>query len=367
MLWSGNMLSKLTEISRTCNLCNVMMTGGINGFTEHGNIFHPDHYLTGTIKNGNFTFVDKKYWCPLDNKWYSSLKHLSKTVHSFGYTNEEYYKKYAKEYMPIEWNTNNNDEKYGDYASKPECLQCNKKCKFTAEKWYYPKFCSFSCSTKWHAYNTNRIEQSLVTRNEKKANDPDFMLGPNQIRYWTNKGHSEEEAKKLVSTRQKSCHLEAMIEKYGEEDGTKRYNKGLKRRKEAIMKSDMFKGGSKVATELFNKVAESISGLLYGDCETCIWLPLANKNIWVDCLDPESKKVIEFYGDFWHANPSRFLAEDKMFKSSKKTAAEQWKRDEIRTKHIKDGGYDLLVIWEKEYRANPDLALGKCIGFLTAK
>ena len=47
-----------------------------------------------------------------------------------------------------------------------------------------------------------------------------------QIKHWTNKGFTEEEAKEKVREQQlkRSFTLEKCIKKYGEEEGTKKYN-----------------------------------------------------------------------------------------------------------------------------------------------
>ena len=47
----------------------------------------------------------------------------------------------------------------------------------------------------------------------------------NQIKYWVNKGYSEDEAKQKVSERQRTFTLEKCIEKYGEVEGVKRFEK----------------------------------------------------------------------------------------------------------------------------------------------
>ena len=54
----------------------------------------------------------------------------------------------------------------------------------------------------------------------------------NQVKYWINKGYSEEEAKEKVSERQSTFTLEKCIAKYGEEEGTARYNHWKEQMKE---------------------------------------------------------------------------------------------------------------------------------------
>lgn len=56
--------------------------------------------------------------------------------------------------------------------------------------------------------------------------------------------------------------------------------------------------------------------------------------------------VYEFFGDYWHANPSVYLAEDKIVKW---TAGEKWKKDKDRAEVIKSHGYNFYVIWESDW------------------
>jgi len=71
-----------------------------------------------------------------------------------------------------------------------------------------------------------------------------------------------------------------------------------------------------------------------------------------DIFIPSLNMVIEFYGDYWHCNPSIYKI-DYFHKHKKKIASEIWEEDEIRVDYIKKRGYNLHIIWEKEYK-NPN-------------
>jgi len=59
-------------------------------------------------------------------------------------------------------------------------------------------------------------------------------------------------------------------------------------------------------------------------------------------------KIIEIYGDYWHANPKKYLAETIMnYPYRKMMAKEKWELDEKRINYLKNK-YDVLVIWEDE-------------------
>lgn len=76
-------------------------------------------------------------------------------------------------------------------------------------------------------------------------------------------------------------------------------------------------------------------------------------------------KIIEFNGDFWHANPEKYN-KDFINPFSKKTAFEVWKRDEHRIAIAKLNGYDVKIIWESHYKQNKNKILQECIEWLNS-
>jgi len=56
--------------------------------------------------------------------------------------------------------------------------------------------------------------------------------------------------------------------------------------------------------------------------------------------------VIEYFGDYFHANPSFYLPEQKLLST---TSQEIWKKDELRLSYIKSYGYNIVKIWENDW------------------
>ncbi len=78
-------------------------------------------------------------------------------------------------------------------------------------------------------------------------------------------------------------------------------------------------------------------------------------------------KVIEFNGDKWHANPKLFNEDDYInINTAIKNipAKEIWEKDRIRHELVKEQGYEVLTIWEKEYNENPEEVKQRCLRFL---
>lgn len=75
-----------------------------------------------------------------------------------------------------------------------------------------------------------------------------------------------------------------------------------------------------------------------------------------------NNKIIECFGDYWHCNPLIY-SEDYYHKRIKKYARDVWLKDEIRLNILKNKGYDILIIWEKDYNSNKEETLQKIKNF----
>jgi len=91
------------------------------------------------------------------------------------------------------------------------------------------------------------------------------------------------------------------------------------------------------------------------------------KNIYVDNIKKESicengkwfipdvilvdiKHIIEFFGDFWHANPKKYKANDIVHHNIK--AKTIWENDKNRLDKLEQLGYFVHVFWQSEYKEN---------------
>ena len=73
-------------------------------------------------------------------------------------------------------------------------------------------------------------------------------------------------------------------------------------------------------------------------------------------------KIIEFNGDYWHCNPKQYGSNSHA--RNKLMVSDVWKKDHKRLQFLKSRGYDILVIWESDYRENSKMVVAKCLGFL---
>lgn len=82
--------------------------------------------------------------------------------------------------------------------------------------------------------------------------------------------------------------------------------------------------------------------------ESDAWLleyPIPETYYTADLYNPTTKEIVEFYGDYWHCNPSKF-EESFYHKHIHMTAKEIWEKDRVRTEALQKLGYSVRVVWE---------------------
>jgi hypothetical protein len=167
------------------------------------------------------------------------------------------------------------------------------------------------------------------------------------IEFWIAKGYTEEQAKQMVSELQTTSSLDRLISKYGEELGKQKYHEINLRKTKHL---GTFKNSiSKLEINFFNE----LSKLLILDLDkgrTCK-LVINNNIYFCDYVDMSKNKIIEINGTFWHMKPSLYQSTD-VNKVSKKTASEIWENDKQRMSNLESNGFKVLVIWEDDIRKN---------------
>ena len=203
---------------------------------------------------------------------------------------------------------------------------------------------------------------------------------PTKIEYYTSRGLTEEDAKKEISKIQNRFSLEKCVEKYGKEDGEKvfndRQNKWMNtlnsktnEEKIEINRKKLFNnsGYSKISQKLFWRIFDhfQLNDIRFEELNSEIirYDKINNKHYKYDFVDFTKKKCIEFNGDYWHCNPSKYN-ENFVHPIMKMTALEIWNKDSLKNFWIEKRGYKVLTIWESEYRKNPQQTLEKCIKFI---
>jgi hypothetical protein len=127
--------------------------------------------------------------------------------------------------------------------------------------------------------------------------------------------------------------------------------------KELLIRKSKTNGNqiSKVSQECFKRImcGVGIDGddVLSGDTELRI-VTSSNKIYKYDFA--YKNKIIEFNGDYWHANPSKY-SEHTLIRCGKTphTARYVWDRDRAKIEAARIHGYTVYIIWEEEYLKYP--------------
>lgn len=141
----------------------------------------------------------------------------------------------------------------------------------------------------------------------------------------------------------RSNTLNWYFEKYGSKKGTEKYNDYIKKIKKNTLGTSVSKKSNCIVDILRRNNIEYIEEYPFTPNS-------AKKYKRVDFYLPVYKIVIEFFGDYWHANPTVYKP-DYYNRTVKLTALEIWKRDEKRIKQIKEyfKSISIIIVWENAY------------------
>lgn len=105
---------------------------------------------------------------------------------------------------------------------------------FTKGKKLYKKYCE-NKTRKFDSSSEAQRQRSLKYVEKRKANPELYTdIQTNQIGYWLKQGYTEQEAKELLSERQRTFTLKKCIQKYGEERGIEKWKERQKKWQETL-------------------------------------------------------------------------------------------------------------------------------------
>jgi len=199
-------------------------------------------------------------------------------------------------------------------------------------------------------------------------------ISDTNIQYYINRGYDEETSKEMLSERQRTFTLEKCIEKYGEVIGYKKWvDRQEKWQKNLLENGNMKCGYSKISQELFYELLKSYE---YENMKD-VFFATKNKEYFIsvkgvgffayDFVDKSKMKIIEYNGDQYHANPNIYKSDDyphPFYREYGPTALEIWRKDKLKLKTANENGFEVLVIWDSEYRVDKNKTIEKCLNFL---
>lgn len=228
-------------------------------------------------------------------------------------------------------------------------------------------------------------KQKLLDDEERKK-FLEWRSFPSEIKHWTRKGFSEEEARQKVFEFQSEQALKGNNEKtralrskkYSGDNNPMSLKSIADRNSTTISEArkmtpcygrtgeshPMF--GKKHTEESIRKIASNINTTHKSKLEREITDIIVEKygglkNEYIDgwCCDyvnHERKIIVEIFGDFWHHNPEKY-SDNWVNPFTKRSTEYVRERDGRKLNEIKNLGYEVIVIWEADWHSNNEKQL----------
>lgn len=274
------------------------------------------------------------------------------------------FKKYAYGHASADWYQTNYIKKYGN----PTCKECGKSVNFSNGRKTFPQFCSFVCSG---THNKDVIIEKMTPKIIEKYKNPEYKANISKgikLRFLDPiyyKAHVERttlynqsdasriiksiNGKKMWSDPAFKRRQSSLI-KYATnlpEEVERRSQCQLERFKDPIIR-EMYFNILKTVSKRFSKLHLSMAHRLnlrelgfVGEQQIGDYC--------VDELHENKKIIIEINGDYIHANPKYYNADDLItLIGNSYTAEMKWEKDRIRKEKLESLGYTVFVIWESD-------------------
>ena len=181
--------------------------------------------------------------------------------------------------------------------------------------------------------------------------------------------HGEEVGRKMwdeYCERQRyTTSLDYMIEEYGEEKGTKKYKDFCYYRTNSCGSRSY----SLISQQCFNTIYSHINttnDIYYHDLNHEYSIINNNAAYNLDFYDKTKNLVIEFLGDYWHANPKRYNSDETVIHHQKSICVKDiWKYDKQRKRNICKvlNNPIYIEVWESDWKENPDKVINEILKY----
>ena len=229
---------------------------------------------------------------------------------------------------------------------------------------YYQHGSEFSPFSKEHKRYQHLSEEEKKVAVSKFATkvkkETPLENSPVHIEYYLKQGMTEEEARVALSERQSTFSLEKCIEKYGEEEGKKRWQKRQKKWLASYKKVNFSMISQLLFWEIYEKIKDNASNIYFATLNENKEKDFSGKNheyvlqthnsfIKPDFIVLDKWKIIEFDGDYWHGKGRGNRI-----------------REEERDSAIEYQGFRVFHVAERDFKKNPEEVIQKCIEFINS-
>lgn len=122
----------------------------------------------------------------------------------------------------------------------------------------------------------------------------------------------------------------------------------------------------KISLEFISKILKRLpkqNTYLYGNAEFSLQIKAYTYSYDFYCT--ETKKIVEFHGDYFHANPKLYSHDDIIkCRGHKYKAGDIWRKNYYKVKNTIEFGYEIYVVWEDEYKHNKKRTIENALEFL---
>lgn len=263
--------------------------------------------------------------------------------------------------------------RYGEAIGKIKWIEY---CKKLSDKCTLEGFLSRGkTESDWQKYNASRAvtRENMIRRHGEEAGNQLFQsycdaqrrVGKTLDWYVETYGEVDGTARYLELNTKKAITLPNMIKKYGSVDGRIRYD--------AWKQATQDRYVSNMQRDIIKAIIEIIpSHYMFHDGvfgkEFCVYQTRPYMYDFV-VSDP-IKLCIEINGDFYHANPKKYDADDVIHirgTNKQLTAAMIWEQDRIKREAIERRGFVVRYIWEDEWNTDHHEVLQRVVEWLTVK
>jgi len=257
--------------------------------------------------------------------------------------------------------------------------ELSKKTAVTLEN-FIKKYGEIEGESKWNTYKKKQaISNSFEYKKEKHGWTAEQFDSFNKSRSVTLenmiKKHGETEGIELWNQycdRQKYTKTkEYFISKYGEGNGLQKYLDVNRKKAEPhdpkmlaekleisidqavdiIVSRGTYKYTSLLEQEFINLLEIKIGPIDHTSTKLPFgkWIPSISKYVVYDIKHKDC--IIEFNGDYWHANPNIYHETDRI---RGVLASDIWRRDSLKINEVKNLGYRTLTVWESDFIKNKE-------------
>jgi len=210
--------------------------------------------------------------------------------------------------------TGENNPFYNKHHSEQSKLELSKKC-------------SIAIKEKW----LDKDYREKVIRLSSKPRNPNFgKEQSSRVKKWFNDNPIQKE-------------IRSIIMKKSWEDGL-------------IVKNGYSCNSSHLEKQFFQELKEININL-----KEKYTIKIGKKWLFPDIIDIDKRLIIEFFGDYWHCNPEIYKENYEILGITSKYI---WNNDNIRIQKLKSSGYNVIIVWESDYKKDKNQVLEKIKPFI---